>query len=350
MDGGAVGIGARFHLRRCLGDRFPAFIASLVFIGLYLAAGIPVRSGSGQNGCGPDAGKGVALEARQSAAQATELRAFLPSDKEPGGWRRDGEPQEFSGEDLYLYIDGGAAIYQEYGFVRVLAQDYEKGGGRRLSLEIFQMAAPEAAYGMFTFKRSAKGETVPVGGEGQLEDYYLNFWKGSFLVTLTGSGKEGLDRRELVTFARAVAQKIPGGPGSRPPLIARLPQTGLVRTSVRYFRGFLGFMNYYPSLAKEEFGVREGVRGDYSSGASLFVLEYSGPDEARSRLAAVEKAFRSVVRSQAVASPDGVFRAIDDRGKKVTLEAEGGAILMCIEDASGNEAAGLFAEAVKARR
>ena len=328
MDRGAVGNGARFPRRRRHGNRFLAFIVFGLSIGLYLAGGIPVRGRS---------------------CQATDLRALLPSGQEAGGWTRDGEPQDFSGEDLYLYIDGGAAIYQEYGFVRVLAQDFKRGG-QGLSVEIFQMAAPEAAYGMFTFKRSAKGETVPVGAEGQLEDYYLNFWKGSFLVTLTSSGKVGLDRRELVEIAGAVARKIPAGPTPMPPLVAGLPQTGLVRTSVRYFRGFLGFMNYYPSLAKEEFGVREGVRGDYSPGVSLFILKYSGSEEARSRLAAVEKAFRSVVRSQAVASPDGIFWAIDDRGKKVTLKAEGGAILMCIDDASGNEAAGLFAEAAKALR
>ncbi|MCK7482485.1 MAG: hypothetical protein M0C28_39200 [Candidatus Moduliflexus flocculans] len=57
------------------------------------------------------------------------LRAYLPSDGAAPGWTQDGEPQEFEGEDLYTYIDGGAEIYQEYGFRRVVVQDYRNAGG-----------------------------------------------------------------------------------------------------------------------------------------------------------------------------------------------------------------------------
>ena len=50
---------------------------------------------------------------------------YLPADNAAAGWAKDGAPQEFEGEDLYTYIDGGAEIYQEYGFRRVIVQDYE---------------------------------------------------------------------------------------------------------------------------------------------------------------------------------------------------------------------------------
>ncbi|MBE3111603.1 MAG: hypothetical protein IMZ46_14045, partial [Acidobacteria bacterium] len=46
------------------------------------------------------------------------LRAYLPADNAASGWTKDGELQEYEGEDLYTYIDGGAEIYQEYGFRR----------------------------------------------------------------------------------------------------------------------------------------------------------------------------------------------------------------------------------------
>ena len=115
-----------------------------------------------------------------------DLRALLPAGGEAKGWVKDGDPQEFVGEDLYTYIDGGAEIYQEYGFRRVVVQDYENASGKSVSLEIFDMENPAAAFGIFSFKRSGQGKGVAVGAGAELEDYYLNFWKGRFLVTLTG--------------------------------------------------------------------------------------------------------------------------------------------------------------------
>lgn len=275
-----------------------------------------------------------------------ELRALLPGNDQAGAWTRDGDLQEFTGEDLYLHIDGGAAIYQEFGFSGMISQDYRSRGGKVLSLEIFRMATPEAAYGMFTFKRSAGGEPLPVGAEGQLEDYYLNFWKGPFLVTVTGFEKDEQVREQLVPLAQAVARKIADDAARPPVLVAKLPRSGLRSESVRYFRGYLGFMNHYPSTAAQDFQVREGVCGEYAPGAVLFILAYSGPDEARARLVAVEKVIAGGTASpRSCASPDGSFSVIDDKGNKVTLRAVGGYILICVEDGLGQDSAGLFAAA-----
>jgi hypothetical protein len=289
-------------------------------------------------------------EAPSSILRLVDLQALLPGGEESGAWTRDGDFREFSGDDLYLYVDGGAAIYQEYGFVRVITQDYLTKGGQGLSLEIFQMSTPEAAYGMYTFKRSAKGDLVPVGTEGQLEDYYLNFWKGSFLVTITCFDKDGQGRRLLVPLALSVARKIPDGPVELPLLVARLPRSRLLETSVRYFRGYLGFMNNYPSAAREDFRVQEGIKGDYSSGASLFILRYSGPEEALACLAAVEKTFRNSEDFRGGGAAAGMLCAVDDKGKKITIKADNDYLLICVEDASGQNAAGLFADAAKRLR
>jgi hypothetical protein len=299
---------------------------------------------------GPGIPRRLSWGAPSSVPQLVDLQALLPGEGESGAWTRDGDFREFAGDDLYLYVDGGAAIYQEYGFARVIAQDYRTKGGQGLSLEIFQMSTPEAAYGMYTFKRSAKGELVPVGTEGQLEDYYLNFWKGSFLVTITCFDKDGQGRRLLMPLALSVARKIPDGPVEYPPLVARLPRSRLLETSVRYFRGYLGFMNNYPSAAREDFRVQEGIRGDYSSRASLFILRYSGPEEALASLAAVEKTFRNNEDFRGGGAADGMLWAIDDKGKKVTIKVDNDYLLICIEDASGRNATGLFADAAKRLR
>jgi len=275
------------------------------------------------------------------------LRAFLPSPRESGEWKIDGEPQEFKGDDLYLYIDGGAEIYKEYGFVEVLAQEFKNAAGAGLSLEIFRMKDPAAAFGMYSFKRTAKGERVAIGAEGQLEDYYLNFWRDDYLVTITAYGGDGKSREGLLFLARAVAAKMRGAEAP-PGLVAELPGEGLIKTGTRYFRGYIGFMNHYPSLGAEKFRVEEGVRGDYASGASLFILRFGGADEAGRVFAAVAKAVQADAKAREFKAAGPLeFSALDDRAHCLTVRAAGRDILICVEPAGGDEAAKLFGLVLK---
>ncbi len=263
----------------------------------------------------------------------------------------DGEPQDYAGEDLFLYIDGGAEIYREYGFAEVLIQDYKGPEGKRLSLEIFRMTSPEAAFGMYTFKRSPKGTPVEAGAGGQIEDYYLNLWKGRFLVTITGQDEGPATRRGLLELARAVAEKIPG-PSSPAPLVNRLPQSALIKAGVRYFKGYLGFMNVYPSMGAKAFVFEEGVRADYSSGASLFILEYSSEESLRRGFAGIEKSLRDDPGSSGFLAGRGLsFQVIDDKGKLLSLQADGQFLLLCVEDRTpGTNAPVLFGQVRKGRR
>lgn len=205
------------------------------------------------------------------------LKDLLPTDGAAAGWTRAGEPQEFTGEDLYTYIDGGAEIYQEYGFRRVVVQDYKGPAGKSVSLEIFEMSAPEAAYGMFTFKRSGQGKVLSLGAGGELEDYYLNFWKGPYLVTLTGFDAAPETVAGLLAVARAVDAKI-ADTAAPPGLVAALPVTGLKPGSVKYLKGLLGLNNVYSFYTARGLDFREAVKGDYEDGSTLLILDYGSAE------------------------------------------------------------------------
>jgi hypothetical protein len=208
------------------------------------------------------------------------LRPFLPEGNAVLGWARDGQPQEYEGEDLYTYIDGGAEIYQEVGFARVILQDYKNPAGKSASLEIFEMRTPAAAFGMYSFKRSGSGRGVPLGSGAELESYYLNFWKGRFLVTVTGfdDARETVDG--LLAIGAAVAAKLPGD-GREPELVGALPADGLKPGSVKYIKGLLGLNNVYPFYTARGLAFTEAVRGLYDSGETLIVLEYGSAGSRR---------------------------------------------------------------------
>ena len=221
-----------------------------------------------------------ALATAPSGRPGGPLRVYLPDDKAVRDWARDGEPQEFEGEGLYTYIDGGAEIYQEYGFVRVIVQDYKSAKGKSVSLEIFEMASSDAAYGMFTFKRSGQGKDLSLGAGAELESYYLNFWKGRFLVTLTGFDEAPETVEGLLAFGRAVDSKIGAG-GPVPELVRLLPAEGLIAGSVKYLKGLLGLNNVYPFYTARGLAFQDAVRALYESGETLIILDYGTPEARR---------------------------------------------------------------------
>lgn len=210
------------------------------------------------------------------AGQET-LAAYLPADGAAPGWVKDGDAQEFVGEDLYAYIDGGAEIYQEYGFRRVILQDYKNAAGKSVSVEIFEMEDPSAAFGIFTFKRSGQGKSVPIGSGAELEDYYLNFWKGRFLATLTGFDETAGTIEGLLAVAGTVDKKMDETAGP-PGLVAALPGEGLRPGSVKYLKGPLGLSNVYAFQTARGLAFTDAVKGDYNNGSTLILMAYESAE------------------------------------------------------------------------
>lgn len=215
---------------------------------------------------------------QEAVSPETGLRRLLPGSV--GDWQRQGEILEYSGEALFDYINGGAEIYFEYGFVKVIVQDYMVAGEHTLTLEIYEMVDPESAYGIYSFKRSPGGRSADIGAESRLEDYYLNFWKGNYLVTLTGFDQEPTTVAGLLSVARSVDEVMHEG-GSPPSLEGRLPYAGRVEAGIKYFKGLLGLYNSYAFAQEDIFSLEEGIRIEYESGVSLFLFQYSDSEKAK---------------------------------------------------------------------
>jgi hypothetical protein len=281
-----------------------------------------------------------------AAEGVSPLAKYLPSPATLGGWAVKDPPQAFEQDDLFLYIDGGAEIYHEYGFVRVLVQDYWRGEDS-ISLEIYEMTTPAAAFGIFAFKRGPDGEPVDIGAGASLEGYYLNFWKGRFLVTLTGMNASEATVRGLLAAARSVAARIDES-GAVPHLAGALPPDGLVPSSVKYMKGPLGLLNVYPFLPGNVFAPREGVKGDYPDGHSLLILAYGSAGEASEALGRAEVAFRAGSRYRRVTRDGATLRVADEDGRAFRIAARGDVLIVVFGASSPDVEAGIV-EAAAAR-
>jgi len=248
-----------------------------------------------------------------------DLQKYIPLTGEVGEWQRDDSPQGYRGDALYEYINGGAEIYHDYGFKQVIVQDFKNKRGKAISLEIFEMEDVESAFGMYTFKISAEDRKLALGSDARLSDYYLNFWKGNLLVTITGFNENEETISGLQELARAVDAKIKRT-GERPRLVSVLPEEGLLPTSIKYFQGNLGLYNSYPFFTKDVFHLKEGIKGDYKGGYTVFIIHSHGTEDA-------QKKFDDVMRhfEQSPKYMDGklleemLFQVEDSKGKRMFI-------------------------------
>ncbi len=268
-----------------------------------------------------------------------EMRSLLPATGEIEGWERHFDFEEYEGEDLFFYINGGAEIYHEYGFERVIVQDYQSKNGRSASLEIYKMASPDSAYGMYSFKSSGKGEELEVANGCKLQDYYLNLWKGQYLVTITGFDAETETIDGLKSIANAVDKKIRNQTSTDMPTIySRLPQDDLDTQSVKYFRGHLGLMNSYPFAQSDIFAIEVGIKGSYSAGYDIYILEYKDAEKSQRVFESTQKEFESAVRYKSWIVGQDRIELVDDSGIQIVVQPWRNFILIVLGAQSSDEA------------
>ena len=262
------------------------------------------------------------------ASQDIILRDLVPQESALGGWAEEGELQEFKEEDLYIYINGGAEIYLEYGFKSVVIQDYADGAGHSISLEIFEMTDPASAYGMFTFKISGEGQRIELGDGGELESYYLNFWKGPYLVTLTGFDDSPETIEGLQMIGRTVAAKIPVR-AEKPSLAELAAELGYEK--IRYLEGFLGLNSAYSFYTARGLNFDEGVRGVGADGSVVLILGYGTRDDG---LKAFEVLREYVVNSERFTGTEltgnDFVSTTDGRARPLCLSLSGRYLLVSI--------------------
>lgn len=198
-----------------------------------------------------------------------------------GDWKISDDIQVYEGDDLYLYINGGAELYHEYGFLNVTATDYLLGEDS-IAVEVYRLK--NSAFGLYSLLRDESGKELSVGQEGCFSDYYLLFWQGNDLVAITAHSDKGNNPRLLGKIAASLSPVLSKN-GAIPSYISILPQEGLINSSIKYMVGSIGLLNSYPELAKYFFGFKEAAAGKYSDGKTILVIRWGSAAEAKAAMA-----------------------------------------------------------------
>jgi hypothetical protein len=242
---------------------------SLLWIILYLA------------GCGQ----------KTTSPATVSLRDVFPDDNAVSGWTRDGDTETYNSDTLFDLVDGQADAFFAYHFEEVAVQSYT-GEDTVLRIEIWQLATPADAYGLFTRNRS--GEPAAIGNEGDTDPgRRLAFWQDRYYVQVRG--RQALADATLHAFAAAVATALPTG-GETPALIGKLPPTGLTPRSAIFFRQEISIQDEIWLGGENILGLTantEGVLAHYTLNDTpvlLLLVQYPDANAASAGLSALNNA------------------------------------------------------------
>ncbi|MCL4393826.1 MAG: hypothetical protein M1482_03285 [Chloroflexi bacterium] len=245
----------------------------------------------------------------QSTATPRAVESVLPGAKVVPGWASTGEAKSYDRDNLFSLVDGQADGFFVYGFERVATQRYKSGTGTIVA-EVWQLATPADAFGLFT--TDITGQAANIGNDGDSDPgHRLSFWQDRYTVHV--SALDTVDDTALWALAKAIAAALPPG-GERPALLSSLPNEGLQDRSALFFHQelsiqdavWLGGENIL-GLSRDTNGVVARYQVDGQT-ARLMLVEYPNVDQVAPALAALKS---SAVKDLAAAdSRDRLLGAV----------------------------------------
>jgi len=200
------------------------------------------------------------------------------------GWVLSGPPRVFSKESLYGYIDGGAEAFLQYGFrnlwVYRFVPDKPVAAGKEITLELYQMASPAAAFGIFSTRREGGEPVSPaIRTANWIGREQTNLVKGDLYANILAAGCE---QGDVEAFAMSLDRHLPAGETLLPRAFFCMPEFNLIRGSERYICGLTAAANESPLLGADFWGFKEGVAEAYSvkygpGTSKLVLIHFSKP-------------------------------------------------------------------------
>jgi hypothetical protein len=230
-----------------------------------------------------------------------------------------------------------AAILNEYGFETLEHRDYIRGNNT-LSITLFRMVDPTAAYGAFTYLRPANMPDSKLAQYSAVSQNRALIVDGNFLLDVTGE-RIPASTDDLASLVTVITPKADHRPF--PSIADHLPSEGLVPHSERYVLGPIALQKLLPVADGDWVGFSQGaeaILARYRKGAqevTLLVAEYPTQQLAAARF---EK-MTPVLASLSSDRPSPEHPAVSSR-------REAGLIILAFDPHSGEYGKALLSQVI----
>jgi hypothetical protein len=192
------------------------------------------------------------------------------------GWKVE-DSGLWNAQTLFNYINGGAELYLSFSFEQAASRQYSSAGQPDINVDIFRMATPEHAYGVFSMSREK--ENGDIGQAAQVGSGMILFWKHRYSVSISAWPATDESQAAILRLAGMIDAAIPDT-AERPGILSLLPNEGLRNGSVRYFTHH-AWQNVYGFISDDDIlhvgdstaivAARYGI-GDET--CTLFLIRY----------------------------------------------------------------------------
>ncbi len=221
---------------------------------------------------------------------ALDLARVFPAANNIPGWDISQKVETYNHDNLFNLVDGQADLFFVYGFEKVAVQRYQNDAGVLLNVEIWQLATPADAYGLFSAGRT--GSPAAIGSEGDSDPgRRLAFWQNRYFISLNTT--QTVPDETLQAFAQSIAGMLPAG-GEPPAIVDRLPKSGLVERGSIFFHEEMSIQREVWLGGENLLGLSQetnGVVGQYKLGditARLILIEFPSSNQAARGLKALQ--------------------------------------------------------------
>ena len=237
-----------------------------------------------------------APEAQQPLAPASSVvvSKWFPQLED---WKLSAAPTQYTPNNLFEYIDGGADAFLQYDFEELLTASYVNAQKVEVTVDLYHHRNAARAFGMYTQERPAGSSPLPVGIEGNAGPDHLEFVAGPVYVKLAQAGGKGAPFLRM--FAEKIAARLPGT--REPPAVLKcFPDKGKrPRAEKLVARDFLGhaFLHDAAVVPYQVDGAKFrlfAIEGKDESDARTMVQRYSVA--AKSPAGQIDKAGSAALR------------------------------------------------------
>ncbi|NMB81076.1 MAG: hypothetical protein GYA14_04605 [Ignavibacteria bacterium] len=149
--------------------------------------------------------------------------------------------QTFDGSSLWGYINGGADIFLEYGFDKLMLQEVETGG-LKIKIEIYKMSSPESAFGIYSVSHFKCDELSTLIKYNCLSQYQIQCSAGPYYISIINTNGSLKERELSKSIFEKVVSKINGDEITLPQIFSN-DIFNDSRKEIKYFKGMLGVQN-----------------------------------------------------------------------------------------------------------
>jgi hypothetical protein len=193
-----------------------------------------------------------------------DLRAMTPAEIQ--GWKATGAGSLYGPKSVFDALNGGAEVYLDYRFRRVLIRRYQRPGRPELTVHLFDMGRAPDAFGIFSHERES--EPISVGTAGEYGEGLLRFFKGRFFVSIHATRETQAAREAILALGRHIAARAPAT-GAPPRLVRYLPAKEQKAGSVRYVHTAPTLRHHLRQLRGNPLGLHKGT--------AVALAEYPAP-------------------------------------------------------------------------